>query len=440
MISQSLILPAMEWSLASGITTINARADRYVMTYQFAGTSQPNDFTNAFNATYSGWSEWATDEKAAFRAALDLIETFLNISFVEVTGASDPDLNVGRVDLPGSVIGEGGMQYYYSGSKITSYDAYAVFDKTEDLTQSMNLYLHEMGHALTLKHPFEGSTTLPAEYENNKYTVMSYDANPDNGQDATAMMLFDVLALQDRWGAAAYNADDTIYTGPRNDTIDLIWDSGGIDAFDAKGYKAGVTIDLREAHFSSFANKDDVVIAFGVVIENAYGSNLGDFICGNRTANVIVGRAGDDRLVGAGGPDTLKGAPGDDTLFGGGAQDWLYGGLGNDRMQGRLGNDHLIGGDGRDVLKGQLGNDTLIGGAGADTFDYTQGDGADNVRDFEPGIDKIRLVGFHFADMNEAIGHAVESDTKVKFAFDDGGSLSVLHSTLTDVENALLLA
>jgi hypothetical protein len=35
--------------------------------------------------------------------------------------------------------------------------------------------LHEVGHALGLKHPFEGSVVLPASVDNTSYTVMSYD-------------------------------------------------------------------------------------------------------------------------------------------------------------------------------------------------------------------------------------------------------------------------
>jgi hypothetical protein len=38
--------------------------------------------------------------------------------------------------------------------------------------------LHEVGHALGLKHPFEESPKLPVEYDNESYTVMSYTPAP----------------------------------------------------------------------------------------------------------------------------------------------------------------------------------------------------------------------------------------------------------------------
>ncbi|MFB2351820.1 matrixin family metalloprotease, partial [Priestia megaterium] len=35
--------------------------------------------------------------------------------------------------------------------------------------------IHELGHALGLKHSFEDGATLPSDYDNILYTVMSYE-------------------------------------------------------------------------------------------------------------------------------------------------------------------------------------------------------------------------------------------------------------------------
>ena len=43
----------------------------------------------------------------------------------------------------------------------------------------MEILLHELGHALGLKHPFEG-TVLPREWDSRRFTVMS-DNNPSDG-------------------------------------------------------------------------------------------------------------------------------------------------------------------------------------------------------------------------------------------------------------------
>ena len=224
------ILDAMQFDLSLLSGKLNTTSDpAYVIDYQFAGNSQPGDLWN----TYSGWTALTAAEKSAVRAAMDHIETFLNVSFVEVTGSADPTLNVGKVSIPGSTAGYGGYRYSaWSNGDLADYDNFVVYDNTIDLAtaSAFSLILHELGHALALKHPFEGGATLPTAFDNNKYTVMSYTSNPDTGQDSDAMMLYDIYALQDWWGATtSYNHGNTTYTGPRTTTIDPLWDTGGND-------------------------------------------------------------------------------------------------------------------------------------------------------------------------------------------------------------------
>lgn len=60
------------------------------------------------------------------------------------------------------------------------------------------------------------------------------------------------------------------------------------------------------------------------------------------------------------------------------------------------GDDKLYGGSGDDLLRGDGGNDILQGGAGNDTFWFynpSLDDGADVIKDFTAGQDKIRLSG-----------------------------------------------
>lgn len=404
MLSKPQILDAMQFDLPTGIPVIHTSAEpRYVMTYQFAGTSEPGDFNQVTSTNYTGWSDWQEAEKAAFRAALAHIETFLNIDFQEVTGQADPDMNVGRVDIPGSTIGVGGFSYSYFPTSISRYDTMVVFDRTYTLTDAMDLYLHEVGHALGLKHPFSGSPTLPTEYDNDKYTVMSYTTNPDTGQTSKAMQLFDLLALQQRWGAADYNTGDNTYTGPRNGPLDCIWDTGGLDLLDASGRTNAVELDLREGAFSRFGTDDDVVIAFDVGIENAAGSGFDDRITGNGLSNLLDGNAGNDVIAGSGGRDML------------------------------------LGDGGRDRLTGGKGNDTLTGGGKRDTFVFDTGSGRDTITDFQDGVDRILLRGYGFADAAEALGFATETPSGVRFAFTDGTVLNVLGMTLPEIQDEIFV-
>lgn len=399
MLSEADILAAMLFELAIP-DPLHAGGAPKVFTFQFAGAGQPGDLW----VGYSGWAALAEAAKAAIRAALAHVETLVSIDFVEVTGAADPDFNFGAVALPGATAGWGGYRYSWSGTGLVAWDGYAVFDRTLDLARAPGLILHEIGHALGLRHPFEGPAPLPDARDSSKYTVMSYTANPDTGKDSDAMQLFDILALQDRWGAnRGHAAGNDTYAGPRNATVDCIWDAGGIDTLSAAGRSGAVQLDLREGHFSRFGTRPDVSIAFGTVIENATGGAGADRITGSGGANLLRGNAGNDRLLGLGGPDRLEGGPGADRLEGG------------------------------------PGNDVLAGGGGRDRFVFAAGGGRDILRDFQDGIDTILFRGF--GPLAEVTATARERDGDVLFILAEGADrLRVLDTTLAALAGDLALA
>ncbi|MCE8535830.1 M10 family metallopeptidase C-terminal domain-containing protein, partial [Ruegeria pomeroyi] len=414
-------------SLLSG--PINTSTDSpYTFRYQFAGTSQPLD---PEMASHTGWTALTASEKSAVRAAMDHIESFLNIRFTEITGSSDPDLTIGKVDLPGPTAGLGGYAYSaWSDGTLLDYDGSVVYDNTLDLSSDQNsLILHELGHALALKHPFESITeggitngSLPTAFDNLKYTLMSYTANPDTTDEPDFLALFDVFALQNRWGAnTSYNTGNNTYTGPRGLGVDVIWDAGGTDTLDGSARTGALRIDLREGEFSRFGSYDDVTIAFGVTIENATGGSAADTLIGNDAANTLSGGAGNDSLTGGAGDDMLQGGAGTDTAIfavassaitvtrsGDGfvlassdgqdtvleteffqftdttlsraeidarAVDGTSGGTaGDDTLSGDATDNELSGEAGNDRLVGYEGNDTLDGGPGADTLNGGDGD------------------------------------------------------------------
>ncbi|GGA09453.1 M10 family metallopeptidase [Neptunicoccus cionae] len=421
MVTRTEIIDGMQFTFLKGKDAINTTdAAAHTFTYQYAGTSAPVDLPTS--ATYDGWSDFSAAAEASFREGLDHLESLINVEFVEVTGSDDPDMNVGSVTLPGSTAGTGGYSASSSGDSITRYDSYVVYDNTIDISTTMDLILHELGHAMGLKHSFS-SPTVPDGFDNNKYTLMSYTENPDNGLDSDAMMLFDILALQDLWGANDETAlGDTTYTGSRTETIDAVWDAGGIDTFDGSALSGGVKLDLREGRFSSFETTDDVVIAYDTVIENAIGGDGTDKLVGNSAANNLLGGASRDKLKGGSGGDDIDGGAGRDKINGGRGRDDLSGGAGNDR------------------ISGDKGKDTLTGNGGADTFVFENKGGKDRVLDFKDDVDQLKFDHADVSSVDDVLALGTEKNGNAFFTFSDGLIVRVDDITLAELSNDILIA
>ncbi|WP_069299324.1 M10 family metallopeptidase [Neptunicoccus sediminis] len=421
MVTKTEIIDGMQFSFLNDKNPINTTgAAAYTMTYQFAGTSAPADLPTS--ATYDGWTDFTAAQEAFFRAALNHVESLINVEFVEVSGSADPDINVGSVTIPGSTAGVGGYSASSSGDDITRYDSYVVYDNTIDITTSMDLVLHEIGHAMGLKHSFS-APTVPSGFDSNKYTLMSYTENPDNGLDSDAMMLFDILALQDLWGANDATATgNSTYTGSRTDTIDAIWDAGGIDTFDASAQSGGVRLDLREARFSSFETTDDVVIAYDTVIENATGGAGSDKLIGNGADNLLAGGDSRDKLKGGNGNDTLDGNAGRDNLLGGRGRDALNGGAGNDK------------------LSGDKGKDLLTGNGGKDTFIFADKGGKDRVLDFQDDVDRLKFDHVEASSVEDVLALGADKNGNAVFSFTDGLVVIVNDMTVSQLNDDILIA
>ncbi|MES2323527.1 MAG: DUF4214 domain-containing protein [Pseudomonadota bacterium] len=214
--------------------------------------------------------------------------------------------------------------------------------------------LHEIGHALGLKHPFDdpdnggGASLTGTAFErldSRLYTIMSYtnDGEDDSviGYDfyPSTPMFLDIAAIQAIYGANyAYNAGDTNYSyndNPDSFYFETIWDGGGTNTITYTGSTWSI-IDLRQGEGSSIGNAVygydenleiaampyNVWIAAGVDINRAVV--LGDANCqliANPNDCYLQAGSGDDTLYGNEGSDTLVGGPGDDTVDGGSGDD-----------------------------------------------------------------------------------------------------------------------
>ena len=357
----------------------------YVFTYAFR-SSEPE--TLPTREEFDGWTGFGDAEKAVFREVFDEIEGFANVVFREAPGADDPVIDLGKVDL--GTNGRAGPQWGFRGDELASYDSFAVYKSSIDLSTRPDLVRHEIGHALGLKHPFEGDVELPARYQNNGFTVMSYTPDPDGQGDGESYEILDVMALQFLWGANPSSAPEPgriDMSRIEEDALAVASQGDGVDAIAAGDTSQRAKIDLRPGAFSSVGGEEVAAIAIGAAVDTAIGGRARDRLDGSGADETLVGRGGADVIVARDGADEIRGGFGDDRLFGGRGEDVIFGGggadvidagLGFDTVFGGSGTDTIVGGSGFDTLRGGRGRDELFGNRGQDTLEG--GGGADVLR------------------------------------------------------------
>lgn len=303
-----------------------------------------------------------------------------------------------------------------------------------------SLLLHELGHALGLKHPDEIQNSfnkLPIMLDGVDHTVMSY--NPSSTiKEAVAtnlwpqsLMALDIAALQYLYGVSSNSSGDDIYEFHTSSRYyETIWDGGGTDTLKFLGTQP-VQIDLTPGSWIDIGTvirywdknsdllpetkTDTVFLTESTIIENVSSGNGHDDITGNSSNNQIQGAAGHDTLRGAEGNDLILGGIGSDLMFGDRGNDTLSGGTGYDKIfagEKDQGNDVLVGGGGNDTLGGGAGDDLLIGGGVSGTTLLQ--DNSLNASD--EGDDVI-----YGGDGNDTlIGGGWNNDIRTNLIFDDG--------------------
>lgn len=401
-------------------------------------------FSNRNNGQYYGSEKDVSEVSEAVKQnarniVRNYIEPFINLKFDEVADtvssfgqirimySNGPDYAYAYLPVAGSDNRSGDIHL----SPRFGNDPIGTFDGAPG-NYGFQTLIHEFLHALGLKHPGNYNGNDPGEgpflspnLDNNTSSVMSYNST---GSFNSGLMPYDILALQQLYGASTLNSGDTTYTfstthsfqdGTRNwGTATLtklaIWDSGGVDTFNfsqlsanALGYRfdlsAGGMLSTRSAFnsatYQNFGDRSNRIftttaagtaIAFNVTIENVIGSTSNDTILGNAANNFLRGNSGNDLLIGGGGDDTLQGDAGSDQISGGVGNDTLLGGEGGDRLQGDAGDD---------ILHGGVGNNLLMGGAGSDRFLLVNG-GLSSIMDFQNGQDRLQLTnGLQFSGL-----------------------------------------
>ena len=391
--------------------------------YTYAG--EPDNAFGAISSMQQSAARFALD--TAFGNAANngfSVEGFTRLSVSKGTTTSS-NLRFGESNDPPTAWA------YYPGE--TDGDGDLWFGRAEDYRSPVAgnyawaTMLHEIGHALGLKHGHEsenGFSALPASKDSMEYSIMTYRAAiGDSASDgyrngefdyAQSYMMADIAALQRMYGAdfttnsgaTVYKwkpgSGDTLVNGKvaidagGNRIFATIWDGGGKDTYDLSAYKTGVSVDLRPGQHSKFSDAQIALLNFET---DAYAR-------GN-IFNALLFKGDTRSLI-----ENAKGGSGSDVLRGNQANNTLQGNSGADKLFGMLGNDKLDGGK---------GNDTLTGGKGYDDFVFKKGYGRDTITDFKDNVDDIDLRSYDFASVNKVLAKAsqVGSDVHIELGGSD---------------------
>ena len=314
-------------------------------TATFSGHDGLGDYSSLQEQNGSAHYGFNAEEQAAARDALRGWSNLANIAFVEVP---DTASNVGDIRFAWTSVayreawGWAGSPngYWPSGGDVwvSTLNAETVTTSWAPGHYNYEALVHEIGHALGLKHPFDDSPVLAGAQDSRLYTVMSYTDPPHNLYPSAGTvdgsyawltyriepetpMLFDIAAIQYLYGAnTGYRSGNDTYTfDPARPFFKSIWDGGGSDTLSASNFTLGCVIDLTPGNYSSlhyppptdtggvtptYDGSDNLGIAFGCIIENAIGGTGNDTLTGNDADNVLEGGAGNDTLAGGLGNDS----------------------------------------------------------------------------------------------------------------------------------------
>ncbi len=266
----------------------------------------------------NGWSPANTKIKDAAREIFTKLNEVINVEIKEMDTAE----GFNNLAISQSVQASSAAFSYFPHNQFQlGSDIFISKNYSNPLALSENLtnydyevLLHEIGHALGLKHPFEGAgnnlSVLNAYEDHTKFTAMSYDDElltfdgTFRSLDWMTLTKFYGVNPEFRSGDDVYNFDDLVGQ--------FIIDGNGIDTIKNSSSIHNIFIDLRPGTHSYEAQKsiyitdaNQLTISHGSEIENVQTGSGDDTIIGNHIKNIIYSGNGDDIIFPGEGEDTI---------------------------------------------------------------------------------------------------------------------------------------
>lgn len=195
-------------------------------------------------------------QQNATRGALAYLSDITGIQFME-TSAATADVHFANASITTErVVGSFNWRYGYwedSAGTVTRYEIdgivyldnaeYASYNSTLNRgSEGYETLLHELGHMLGLKHPFEDAIQLPDDLDTTSNTLMSYEPS---SQVYSAYRPFDLAALNWLYGGDGIGGDFGIDAQGRmlmgTASADQLTGSAGVDLL--SGLQGNDTLD-----------------------------------------------------------------------------------------------------------------------------------------------------------------------------------------------------
>lgn len=333
--------------------------------------------------------------------------------------------------------------YGFASDLSTAGDIYMNANFISNGTVDPGTLLHEIGHAIGLKHPDQVVTTADGTLHNqilsptdNTGTLTIMSETADAGGNTTSLFSLDKSAAAALYGPAGTGG---VYTGSAtgsNSVSSWSWDA-------TTGTLTQTAVTSSETIHGSSAT--DIIYGYDYGGSVATGGTIALFglngtntlyagsgvtaLYGGPDANTLVGGAGSDSFYVYSTATTVTDAytTSTNTLYATGVSFtlptnvtmlYLYGsgltGTGNSQndsifgdgvfantLVAGSGNDYMVGGSGGNILTTGSGIDTMYGGGGANRFVFgsvadaplNTGNGNDYIGDFKEGTDTLDLSG-----------------------------------------------
>ncbi|MCW5722700.1 MAG: DUF4214 domain-containing protein [Devosia sp.] len=278
------------------------KAKSVFLTYSFAETVPPKvDGINYEDPNY--FRPLTEAERAIYREAIETWGAVSGIVFFEAPGGLG-DVEVGGYKLDGNTAGQASMPssdiYLQSGRPGLFAPSSGYSGVFLDQKSGMNLHvmLHEIGHALGLEHPHDGTDPLLSPSKDNGHnTVMSYnDYFPKLG-------VMDVQAIQALYGTpdqkgshvASWSWDAQTFTLTQSATgagevlhgtaaNDVIYAGGGRDVVVTRGGDDIIFVQGKQFAVNAGAG-------FDTVVTDIFRSSIWDVSHSNEIVNMLANGA-----------------------------------------------------------------------------------------------------------------------------------------------------